>query len=64
MDEVIHVDRRRLLEVAAKELRLGQTELDHIENCPDCTGAFAKVILEVARGRAREKTRMKRKGGS
>src|SRR5437879_6949556 len=61
MDEIIHIDRRRLLEIAAKELRLGRTELNHIEDCPDCRGAFAKVILEVTRGRAQEKTRTKKK---
>jgi len=51
-----HLGRRRLQSVAENDrLRMSETEVGHIENCKTCMDMFAKVILDLARSRARSK---------
>jgi hypothetical protein len=50
-----HVRSKRLLEVADKETRLTEAELEHLEICIECQALYAKSILQVARTRAKDK---------
>jgi DNA polymerase III delta prime subunit len=50
-----HNKAKRLLEIADKETRLTESELDHLEKCSECLALYAKSILEVARTRAKDK---------
>jgi len=52
-----HIRPHRLLEVVEKDVRLTLRELEHIENCTECVDAFSKSILQVAKERAKKKTR-------
>jgi len=52
-----HIRPHRLLEVVEKDVRLTLRELEHIENCTECVYAFSKSILQVAKERAKKKTR-------
>jgi hypothetical protein len=50
-----HVRSKRLLEVADKETRLTEFEVQHLEKCSDCLAVYAESILEVVWQRARKK---------
>ena len=52
-----HFIRKRLYEIADKQTRLTEPELKHLEKCAECLTLYAKVILQVARARARDKCR-------
>jgi hypothetical protein len=55
MENNAHIAQRRLTEIARNNTRLAEQELTHMEGCGVCVELFSKVILEVARSRAREK---------
>ena len=57
MERTPHIEQRRLLTIAENDLRLEQTELEHMQDCTVCVAVFSKAILEVARSRARAKTK-------
>ena len=57
-----HLPHKRLLDAAEKNVRFTIIELAHIENCPACINAFAKLILKGARERALAKTASKSRG--
>ena len=50
-----HIRKRRLLEVADKQMRLTEPEFDHLEKCIECQTLYAKSILELACARAKDK---------
>src|SRR4051812_15482562 len=56
MEGTTHIGQRRLLNIAQDDLRLEESEVKHMQDCPPCLETFSKMILEVARSRARAKT--------
>ena len=50
-----HIRSKRFLEVADKETRLTEPELNHLQKCSECLAVYAKSILQVARARAKDK---------
>ncbi|PYS31570.1 MAG: hypothetical protein DMG11_00850 [Acidobacteria bacterium] len=50
-----HLIKKRLFELADEETRLTEPEFEHLEKCNECQALYGKLILQVARARAKDK---------